>query len=144
MFKDTQRSGSRWQCRMSIRKHFQLRYLILKFFRSRAHLVPSRIRPSPSPSTSPSPTELPDARMRIQDAGLPGQVLGAPPPSSQASPSQGRPDCDWPPSAPRWTVRFFRAGMQTREERPVLKPLSRQPCVTYCICINSLIFPTTH
>lgn len=136
MSKDTQIwSGSRWQCRMSISKHFQLRYLILKFFRSEAHRVPGRIRlsprsPHPRRLSSQVPRERSDGQegpgVLMQDAGLPGQVLGSPPPPSQASRSQESPGCDWPLAAPSRSVQIFRAGMQTMERRAFSQAVSTQ------------------
>lgn len=83
MSKDTQiRSGSCWQCRMSISQHFQLRYLILKFFRSEARLVPGTIRlsprsPHPHPLSSQGPRDRSDGRRaeegRCETLACPGR-----------------------------------------------------------------------
>lgn len=146
MSKDTQIwSGSRWQCRMSISKHFQLRYLILKFFRSEAHRVPGRIRlsprsPHPRRLSSQVPRERSDGQegpgVLMQDAGLPGQVLGSPPPPSQAATGLWQHQAGLCESS----------GQECKQwrEGPFLKPFPLRPCFKYFICINSLIFPTTH
>lgn len=80
--------------------------------------------------------------MLKQDAGWPRQVLSAPPLPSQASPSRLRRAS----LSTKMVCAIFQGRNANNEDKkgPFSSRFHVGLCFKYYICINSLIFPTTH